>query len=116
MESTSAATAFAALAHESRLAIFRGLIAAGPEGMAAGEIAAAHGIAASTLSHHLAALDHAGLVTATRRQRHIFYAIRIDRVRGLISFLIDDCCQGAPELCGIVRSPACPPATETEIA
>ena len=116
MEPTSAAAAFAALSHESRLAIFRGLVAAGPEGMAAGEIAAAQGLAASTLSHHLAALEHAGLVTATRRQRHIFYAIRIDRVRDLISFLIDDCCQGAPELCGIVRAPGCAPATETEHA
>jgi DNA-binding transcriptional ArsR family regulator len=64
MESTSAAAAFAALAHENRLAIFRALVAAGPEGMAAGEIAAAQGLAASTLSQHLAALDHAGLVTA----------------------------------------------------
>lgn len=110
METTTATTAFAALAHETRLAIFRGLVSAGPEGMAAGEIAAAHGLAASTLSHHLAALDHAGLVTATRRQRHIYYAVRIDKVRGLVAFLIDDCCQGAPELCGIAPSPA----TETE--
>lgn len=116
METNTAAAAFAALAHESRLAIFRGLVAAGPEGMAAGEIAAAQGLAASTLSHHLAALEHAGLVTATRRQRHIFYAIRIDRVRALISFLIDDCCQGAPELCGIVRSSGYPTHAETEIA
>jgi DNA-binding transcriptional ArsR family regulator len=101
MESTDVVPALAALAHETRLAVFRRLVAAGPEGMAAGDIAAALDVAASTLSHHLAALDHAGLVSSTRRQRHIIYAIRIENVRGLIAFLVDDCCQGAPELCGI---------------
>jgi ArsR family transcriptional regulator, arsenate/arsenite/antimonite-responsive transcriptional repressor len=104
MESTAAVSALAALAHGTRLAIFRGLVAVGPEGMAAGEIAAAHGLAASTLSHHLAALEHAGLVTATRRGRHIYYAIEIDKVRSLLAFLIEDCCQGAPELCGMART------------
>jgi DNA-binding transcriptional ArsR family regulator len=108
MESTDAVTAFAALAHDTRLALFRTLVTAGPDGMAAGDLARGVGVAASTLSHHLSALEHAGLVSATRRQRHIIYAIRIDRVRGLLAFLIDDCCQGAPELCGIARTPCLP--------
>ena len=101
MELKAAVPILAALAHDTRLAVFRRLIAAGPEGMAAGDIAAALGVSASTLSHHLAALDHAGLVSSTRRQRHIIYTIRIENVRGLIAFLVDDCCRGAPELCGI---------------
>jgi ArsR family transcriptional regulator, arsenate/arsenite/antimonite-responsive transcriptional repressor len=101
MEIIKVVPALAALAHETRLAVFRRLVAAGPEGMAAGDIAAALDVAASTLSHHLAALEHAGLVSSTRRQRHIIYAIRIENVRSLIAFLVDDCCQGAPELCGI---------------
>lgn len=101
MELTAAVPALAALAHETRLAVFRRLVAAGPEGMAAGDIAAELDVPASTLSHHLAALDHAGLLSSTRRQRHIIYTIRIENVRGLIAFLVDDCCRGAPELCGI---------------
>lgn len=112
MESTEAVTALAALAHETRLALFRTLVAAGPDGMAAGDLARRVGVPASTLSHHLAALDHAGLVSAARRQRHILYAIRIEPVRGLLAFLIEDCCQGAPELCGIARGPTCPPTSE----
>ncbi len=112
MESTDAVIALAALAHDTRLALFRTLVAAGPEGLAAGDLARAVGVPASTLSHHLAAIHHAGLASATRRQRHIIYAIRIERVRGLIAFLIEDCCQGAPELCGIPPGPGCAPAPE----
>jgi DNA-binding transcriptional ArsR family regulator len=112
MESTDAVTALAALAHDTRLALFRTLISAGPEGVAAGDLARTVGVAASTLSHHLASLEHAGLVSATRRQRHILYAIRIDSVRALLAFLIEDCCQGAPELCGIAPTPLCTPALE----
>jgi DNA-binding transcriptional ArsR family regulator len=112
MKLNDATLALAALAHGTRLTLFRTLVAAGPEGITAGDLACRVGVVASTLSHHLAVLDRAGLVSATRRQRHIIYAIRIERVRGLLDFLIEDCCQGAPELCGIARAPTCLPTPE----
>lgn len=101
MESKDAVTALAALAHDTRLGLFRLLVRAGDEGMAAGEIADALGVAPSTLSHHLAQLEQAGLIIARRRSRHIFYAIIVPNVRRLIGYLAEDCCAGRPELCGL---------------
>jgi ArsR family transcriptional regulator len=106
MDSKLAVAALGALAHETRLELFRLLVRTGAEGMAAGQLAEALGVAPSTLSHHLAQLEHAGIVTARRESRHIFYAAAIPGINGLLSYLIDDCCQGAPELCGLTR-PAC---------
>jgi ArsR family transcriptional regulator len=106
MDSKLAVAALGALAHETRLELFRLLVRTGAEGMAAGQLAEALGVAPSTLSHHLAQLEHAGIVTARRESRHIFYAAAIPGISGLLSYLIDDCCQGAPELCGLTR-PAC---------
>jgi len=71
METTAALERLSALAHDSRLAIFRRLVQRGPEGMAAGEIAAALGVAAPTLSFHLAHLARAGLVTSRREGRAV---------------------------------------------
>ena len=101
MEESSAAAIFAALGHEARLSVFRRLIAAGNEGLAAGELSGALGIPPSTLSHHLAALEHAGLISGRRDGRRQFYAIVPDHVRALIAFLRDDCCGGRPALCGL---------------
>lgn len=103
MESKLAVMALAALAHETRLGLFRLLVRAGENGMAAGEIAAALGTPPSTLSHHLAQLEHAGLIAAQRESRHIFYAVAIPAMRDLIAYLAEDCCDGRPELCGIVE-------------
>ncbi len=100
MESSNAIRAFAALAQENRLAIFRYLISAGPNGVAAGEIGKAMNISATSLSFHLKELDRAGLVTQTRRGRFIHYALHVEGVRQLIEYLTDDCCGGRPELCG----------------
>lgn len=72
----------------------------GPEGLNAGEIAERLGVGASTLSHHLATLDRAGLLRSWRVQRQIFYATDYDGTRRLLAFLMEDCCQGRPELCG----------------
>ena len=107
MESKTVIAALSALAHETRLAIFRALVRAGPEGLAAGELATTLNVAPSTLSHHLMLLDHAGIVTTRRQQRYIYYSVIHATVRNLLSFLIDDCCDGAPELCGLSRVDRC---------
>lgn len=100
MESTTAAFAFAALGQETRLDLLRVLLAAGPSGLAAGDIAARLGVPPSTLSFHLRALDQAGLIAATRQGRSLIYAVQIDRLRALLAFLADACCDGQPTRCG----------------
>jgi len=92
--------ALAALAHATRLDIFRLLVAQGPNGLAAGAIAHELEVAASTLSFHLKELERAGLVRAWRRRRQIFYAADYEGMRRLLAFLTEDCCQGRPEICG----------------
>jgi len=84
----------AALAQEHRLAAYRLLVAAGPEGMAAGAIADRLGIAASSLSFHLAQLERSGLVGRTRRGRSLIYAADFVAMRGLIGYLTENCCGG----------------------
>ena len=103
MELKDAITALSALAQEHRLAIFRLLVAHGPDGLSAGVIAQRVGVPASTLSHHLAHLERAGLLCARRCERHIFYAVDAAGVRRLIAFLTEDCCGGRPEICGYPR-------------
>jgi DNA-binding transcriptional ArsR family regulator len=90
----------AALAQDTRLAVFRLLIRQAPEGLPAGRVAAEVGVAPATLSFHLAQLERAGLLTADRRGRQIYYAAHPEGIRGLLSFLTEDCCGGRPELCG----------------
>jgi DNA-binding transcriptional ArsR family regulator len=91
----------AALGHEARLSVFRRLIGAGPEGVPAGALSSALDMPPSTLSHHLATLEHAGLITGSRDGRRLLYAIVPSEVRTLLSFLRDDCCGGRPSLCGL---------------
>lgn len=95
-----AAAGFGALSQETRLHLVRTLASRGASGMAAGELAAALGLAPSTLSFHLAALDQAGLVRSTRQGRYVIYAVRFAGLRALFSFLTETCCNGRPELCG----------------
>jgi DNA-binding transcriptional ArsR family regulator len=99
MESSAAVTSLSALAHPGRLAIFRLLVRAGPEGMAAGEIARATGSLPNTLSANLNILAAAGLVAARRDGRSIIYTAGYDRMRDLLAFLMEDCCGGQPEIC-----------------
>lgn len=94
-----AVDALSALAHASRLAVFRLLVRAGPEGMAAGEIAREIGALPNTLSSHLTILAHAGLIQSRREGRSIVYSADFDRMRALLGFLIADCCGGRPEIC-----------------
>lgn len=99
MDERQALSAFAALSQETRLRIVRLLVQAGAEGMAAGSIAEAAGVSASNVSFHLKELTQAGLTTATREARSIFYAADYSALSGLIAFLMRDCCQGRPEVC-----------------
>lgn len=96
---SSAVIAFGALAQETRLAIYRLLVEQGPEGLSAGSIADALGVAPTTLSFHLAQLRGAGLIRQTRESRSLIYAVDVDRMNGLIDFLSARCCGGQPEMC-----------------
>jgi DNA-binding transcriptional ArsR family regulator len=100
MEAGQAVRAFAALAQENRLSIFRLLVRAGPSGLSVGEIGQKAGIAPTNLSFHLKELDRAGLVTQTRHGRYIRYALHVEGVRRMIEYLIEDCCGGQAGLCG----------------
>lgn len=98
-----AITALAALAHENRLTIFRAVMHAGPSGLPAGEIAQQAGLAPSNVSFHVSQMERAGLLRSWRVKRNVFYAVEIDGMRQLLSFLTEECCGGHPELCGIVQ-------------
>ncbi|MEX2015009.1 MAG: metalloregulator ArsR/SmtB family transcription factor [Candidatus Hydrogenedentales bacterium] len=94
MELKTAIEALSALAHDTRLNVFRLLVRAGQDGLSAGDIAASLGVPAPTLSFHLAQLDRAGLVASRRDGRSIIYRVRFDAVTRLLEFLMEDCCQG----------------------
>ncbi|ALL71229.1 transcriptional regulator, ArsR family (plasmid) [Paraburkholderia caribensis MBA4] len=96
MDTINAVRALGALAHESRLAIFRQLVIAGPEGMAAGEIAQQLGISPSGLSFHLKDLTHAELVSSRQEGRFVIYTANFDAMTTLIGFLTENCCAGVP--------------------
>lgn len=104
MQLPVAVEALSALAQGSRLAVFRLLVRAGAEGMAAGDIAREIGALPNTLSSHLTILGHAGLVRARRDGRSIIYSADCDTMRGLLGFLVDDCCAGRPEICAPVAA------------
>lgn len=107
METRQAISALGALAQESRLAVFRLLVQAGPAGLAASRIAEHVGIAPSSLSFHLKELSHAGLVNARQEGRFVIYAANFDAMNALVGFLTDNCCGGNP--CSPGRD--CQPAT-----
>jgi ArsR family transcriptional regulator len=97
MEMTEAVTALAALAQENRLDVFRLLVEAGPDGMAAGQVAERLDLAPNTLTFHFDRLRVAGLVTVRRDGRSMIYAARFEAMNGLVSFLTENCCQGAQD-------------------
>jgi ArsR family transcriptional regulator len=115
MQLPVAVDALSALAHGHRLAVFRLLVRAGAEGVAAGEIAREVGALPNTLSSHLTILGHAELIRSRRDGRSIIYSADYERMRDLLGFLVDDCCAGRPEICGDLadvaqRSDCCSPA------
>jgi ArsR family transcriptional regulator len=100
MTEAQALDAFAALSQETRLRIVRLLVTAGPNGLAAGMIGEAVGASSSRLSFHLNHLEQAGLIQSRREARSIIYSVAYPALSGLIAFLMRDCCQGHPEICG----------------
>jgi DNA-binding transcriptional ArsR family regulator len=107
MEKLDAVAALAALSQENRLDVYRLLVQAGPDGMAAGEVAQELGIAPNTLSFHLDRLRHAGLVSVARQGRSLIYAARYETMNNLLGYLTENCCGGRSELCAPA---ACAPA------
>jgi ArsR family transcriptional regulator len=99
MTPTETVKALAALAHETRLAVFRMLVQAGPEGLTPTGIAESLAIAASPLSFHLKELSHAGLIAARPDGRKIFYSANYGAMNDLMAYLTDNCCGG--EACAV---------------
>ena len=99
MDVEPALEAFAALSQETRLWVFRLLVQAGADGLAAGEIADALGSRQNTMSSHLRILATAGLVSSRRRGRSVIYTANYETVRQLVLFLMEDCCAGKEAVC-----------------
>lgn len=106
MELQTATRRLSALAQDNRLAVFRLLVRAGQEGLPAGEVARALEVPANTLSAQLAILAHAGLIRSRREGRSIIYAADYDGMSELLVYLMEDCCQGRPEVCSPLAAAA----------
>jgi DNA-binding transcriptional ArsR family regulator len=116
MEERDIIESLAAIAHATRLKVFRLLVQAGPEGLASGEIARRLAIPATTMSTHLAVLARSGLIASRRDSRLIYYALAPQAVRALFDALVSDCCDGRPELCApLMAAPkkGCAPKPKT---
>lgn len=105
MEAKSAVIALAALAQESRLAVYRLLVQAGPSGMSAGKISEAIGISPSSLSFHLKELSHSELLSSRNEGRFVIYSANYSVMNQLMAFLTENCCGGNP--CLSVCEPTC---------
>lgn len=99
MDTNLAISAFATLGHAGRLAVFRLLMRHMPQGVRPTEIAEALDLKQNTLSHHLSDLERAGLIRATRQGRSLFYTVDLQRAGMLVTYLVDDCCRGRPDIC-----------------
>jgi ArsR family transcriptional regulator len=99
MDTSQAIDAFSALAHETRLTVFRLLIKEGEQGLSAGIIAQRLEVQPSTLTAHLHILRRAGLIQSTRQKQKILYSADIPGTRNLLRFLTQECCEGRPEIC-----------------
>ena len=109
MDEKQALAAFGALSQDTRLRIVRLLVQAGPEGLAAGAVGEAAGVSASNVSFHLKELERAGLVNARRQARSTIYAADYAALAGLLQFLMEDCCDGRPEICAPALASSCSP-------
>ena len=108
MKTTAALAALAALAQDTRLAVFRLLVEAGPEGMTVGRIGEAVKTAPATLSFHLKELVRAGLIASRQESRFIWYSANYEAMNGLIAYLTENCCRGTAAACDI--GTACAPS------
>jgi DNA-binding transcriptional ArsR family regulator len=110
MEKSNAVAALAALAQDNRLDVFRLLVQAGPDGMAAGAVAQALDLAPNTLTFHFDRLRMAGLVSVRREGRSMIYAAQYQAMNELLGYLTENCCQG--RACAPARrKPAAPTAS-----
>lgn len=116
MKSNDVVAALAALAQESRLALFRLLVKRGPEGYSPGEIMGRLDIPAPTLSFHLKALSSAELIDARREGRHLFYSANIDTMNGILGFLTEHCCSLATDCSATSCSPNAKPSSRRKSA
>lgn len=108
MDKNYALNAFSALSQDTRLDVFRLLIKVGEAGMLAGDISDSLGVRQNTMSANLAILHRAGLIRSTREGRSIRYFADMEGMRGLLAFLMEDCCGGRPELCQpVINELAC---------
>ena len=103
MEKDHVVAALAALAQDNRLDVFRLLVKAGPEGLAAGQVAKALGLPPNTLTFHFDRLRQAGLIAVRRESRSMIYTAQFDTMHGLVDFLTENCCAGVADEC----SPSC---------
>lgn len=104
MDQLKAIEAFAALAQDTRMSIYRLLVKQEPKKLRVGEISDRLNIVPSTLSGHLAILKRAGLLKSERHQREIHYSADIDAINDIVGFLLQDCCNGQMENCGEILS------------
>jgi ArsR family transcriptional regulator len=111
METKNVISALAALAQESRLAVFRLLVRIGPEGLAASKISEQLAIPPSSLSFHLKELTNAGLIVPSQEGRFIIYATNFQTMNQLMAFLTDSCCAG--QVCPPMQTPMCRLPAET---
>jgi DNA-binding transcriptional ArsR family regulator len=114
MNEGQALSAFGALSQETRLRLLRLLVIAGPDGVAAGSLAEQVDVSPSNVSFHLKELERAGLVAARRDARSIIYTAAFDALAGLVRFLMEDCCNGRPEICAPALKPVCCPSATSE--
>ncbi|MFA6202768.1 ArsR/SmtB family transcription factor [Gallionella capsiferriformans] len=101
MESTQVVKALAALAQSTRLGVYRLLVAAGPEGMAAGQIAEKLNASAATMSFHFKTLSHAGLIESRQDGRFVYYSANFEVMNGMVAYLTENCCGGDPAACKV---------------
>jgi ArsR family transcriptional regulator, arsenate/arsenite/antimonite-responsive transcriptional repressor len=99
MEKSNAVTALAALAQDNRLDVYRLLVQAGPDGLPAGQVAAALGLPPNTLTFHFDRLRAAALVSVRREGRSMIYAAQYDTMNALLGYLTENCCKGASDTC-----------------
>jgi DNA-binding transcriptional ArsR family regulator len=118
MELSFAVAGLSALAHEGRLQVFRLLVQAGVMGMPAGEVARRLDVLPNSMSTNLNILSHAGLIRSRRQGRSVIYTADYDRMRDLLGFLVEDCCDGSPEICSplaeVIRAACCDGTCDAE--
>lgn len=111
MDTKHAVSALGALAHDYRLGIYRLLVERGPDGLAAGAIGEAVGLAPSSLTFHLQNLHRAGLIVQRRESRSLVYSVDFEAMNALVGYLTENCCAGSGGSCVTACQPASPPKT-----